>query len=68
MNKPIRRLAVFSLALFGVLLLNTTWIQAFQADWLREHEFNRRDVAERTTTPTSTVPTKASWSATSWTC
>ena len=48
MNKPIRRLAVFSLALFGVLLLNTTWIQAFQADWLREHEFNRRDVAERT--------------------
>lgn len=51
MNKPIRRLAVFSLALFGVLLLNTTWIQAFQADWLREHEFNRRDVAERTSLP-----------------
>lgn len=51
MNKPIRRLAVFSLALFGVLLLNTTWIQAFQAEWLREHEFNRRDVAERTSLP-----------------
>ncbi|WP_067964481.1 peptidoglycan D,D-transpeptidase FtsI family protein [Nocardiopsis trehalosi] len=46
MNKPIRRLAVFAMALFGVLLLNVTWIQAFQADHLREHEYNRRQFVD----------------------
>ncbi|TDQ52318.1 peptidoglycan D,D-transpeptidase FtsI family protein [Actinorugispora endophytica] len=51
MNKPIRRLSLFALALFGVLLLNVTWIQAVQAEWLQDHEFNRRDTAERLTTP-----------------
>ncbi|GAA3730666.1 peptidoglycan glycosyltransferase [Spinactinospora alkalitolerans] len=51
MNKPIRRLAVFAMALFGVLLLNATWIQAIQADSLREHEYNRRQFAERLTVP-----------------
>lgn len=51
MNKPIRRLALFSLALFGVLLLNVTWIQAVQAEWLQDHQFNRRDTAERLRTP-----------------
>ncbi|MDA8370123.1 MAG: penicillin-binding protein 2 [Nocardiopsaceae bacterium] len=49
MNKPIRRLAVFSMALFGVLLLNITWIQGFQADALREHEFNSRQFVESLT-------------------
>ncbi|MFC3999882.1 peptidoglycan D,D-transpeptidase FtsI family protein [Nocardiopsis sediminis] len=46
MNKPIRRLSVFALALFGVLLLNVTWIQAFQADSLREHDYNRRQFVD----------------------
>ena len=46
MNTPIRRLAFFSMALFGVLLLNVTWIQAFQADSLRNHPFNARQYAE----------------------
>ncbi|GLU49874.1 peptidoglycan D,D-transpeptidase FtsI family protein [Nocardiopsis ansamitocini] len=51
MNKPIRRLALFSLALFGVLLLNVTWIQAVQAQWLQDHEFNRRGAAEQFRVP-----------------
>ncbi|MBV2364292.1 peptidoglycan D,D-transpeptidase FtsI family protein [Streptomonospora nanhaiensis] len=46
MNKPIRRLSIFALALFGVLLLNVSYIQAFAAEDLREHPFNRRQFAE----------------------
>lgn len=46
MNKPIRRLALFSLALFGVLLLNISWIQTFQAESLREHPYNSRQFIE----------------------
>ncbi|QBI51897.1 peptidoglycan D,D-transpeptidase FtsI family protein [Streptomonospora litoralis] len=42
MNKPIRRLALFTMALFGVLLLNISWIQTFQAESLREHPYNSR--------------------------
>ncbi|GAB3206264.1 peptidoglycan D,D-transpeptidase FtsI family protein [Marinactinospora thermotolerans] len=49
MNKPIRRLAVFTMALFGVLLLNVTWIQAVQAEWLREHPYNSRQYTEQLT-------------------
>ncbi|MFC7326130.1 peptidoglycan D,D-transpeptidase FtsI family protein [Marinactinospora rubrisoli] len=51
MNQPIRRLALFSLALFGVLLLNITWIQAIQAESLREHPFNSRQYVDRLTVP-----------------
>lgn len=46
MNKPIRRLALFSLALFGVLLLNISWLQTFQAESLREHPYNSRQFLE----------------------
>ncbi|RCV50949.1 peptidoglycan D,D-transpeptidase FtsI family protein [Marinitenerispora sediminis] len=51
MNQPIRRLALFSLALFGVLLLNITWIQAIQAESLREHPLNNRQYVDRLTVP-----------------
>ncbi|GAB3453934.1 D,D-transpeptidase PbpA [Streptomonospora sediminis] len=46
MNKPIRRLALFALALFGVLLLNISWLQTFQAESLREHPYNSRQFLE----------------------
>ncbi|MDT0303947.1 peptidoglycan D,D-transpeptidase FtsI family protein [Streptomonospora wellingtoniae] len=49
MNKPIRRLAIFTMALFGVLLLNVSWIQTFQAETLREHPYNRRQFIESLT-------------------
>ncbi|GAA1780985.1 MULTISPECIES: penicillin-binding protein 2 [Streptomonospora] len=49
MNKPIRRLAIFTMALFGVLLLNVSWIQTFQAEHLREHPYNRRQFIESLT-------------------
>ncbi|KIH98978.1 peptidoglycan glycosyltransferase [Streptomonospora alba] len=49
MNKPIRRLAIFSLALFGVLMLNVSWIQTFQAESLQEHPYNRRQFVESLT-------------------
>ncbi|GAB3497340.1 peptidoglycan D,D-transpeptidase FtsI family protein [Nocardiopsis coralliicola] len=51
MNTPIRRLAMFAMALFGVLLLNVTYIQAFAADNLRTHEFNGRQFTDRLTQP-----------------
>ncbi|GAA3738938.1 peptidoglycan D,D-transpeptidase FtsI family protein [Salinactinospora qingdaonensis] len=51
MNTPIRRLALFTMALFGVLLLNITWIQAIQGESLREHPFNNRQYAERLESP-----------------
>ncbi|GAA4918913.1 peptidoglycan D,D-transpeptidase FtsI family protein [Streptomonospora salina] len=49
MNKPIRRLAIFSLALFGVLMLNISWIQTFQAESLQEHPYNSRQFIESLT-------------------
>ncbi|MFD0772588.1 peptidoglycan D,D-transpeptidase FtsI family protein [Streptomonospora algeriensis] len=49
MNKPIRRLAIFSLALFGVLMLNVSWIQTFQAESLQEHPYNSRQFIESLT-------------------
>ncbi|MBB6174306.1 peptidoglycan glycosyltransferase [Nocardiopsis mwathae] len=55
MNTPIRRLAVFVLALFGVLMLNATWLQLFHADALRTHEFNGRQFADRLKEPRGTI-------------
>lgn len=55
MNTPIRRLAIFSMALFGVLLLNVTWIQAFQAESLRNHPFNSRQYIDLLTNPRGPV-------------
>ncbi|WP_017595404.1 peptidoglycan D,D-transpeptidase FtsI family protein [Nocardiopsis potens] len=51
MNKPIRRLAFFAMALFGVLLVNVSYIQVFQAESLREHPFNNRQYANQLTQP-----------------
>ncbi|GAB2513514.1 peptidoglycan D,D-transpeptidase FtsI family protein [Nocardiopsis aegyptia] len=47
MNTPIRRLSVFTMALFGVLMLNLTWIQGFQAQSLIEDPLNSRLYSER---------------------
>jgi peptidoglycan glycosyltransferase len=51
MNTPIRRLSVFSMLLFGALMLQLTWIQGFQADAIREDPLNRRQYSERLTEP-----------------
>jgi peptidoglycan glycosyltransferase len=47
MNTPIRRLSVFTMALFGVLMLNLTWIQGFQAEALINDPLNSRLYSER---------------------
>ncbi|RKS06515.1 cell elongation-specific peptidoglycan D,D-transpeptidase [Nocardiopsis sp. Huas11] len=47
MNTPIRRLSVFSMILFGAMMLNLTWIQGFQAEAIRDDPLNRRQFSER---------------------
>ncbi len=42
MNKPIRTLAVFCLVLFGMLLVNATYVQAFRASSLNAMAGNKR--------------------------
>ncbi|MGH3320264.1 MAG: peptidoglycan D,D-transpeptidase FtsI family protein [Streptosporangiaceae bacterium] len=42
MNPPLRRIAIACLVLFGLLLLNVNYIQAVQADDLRNHKGNAR--------------------------
>ncbi|WP_017584218.1 peptidoglycan D,D-transpeptidase FtsI family protein [Nocardiopsis valliformis] len=49
MNTPIRRLSVFSMILFGALMLQLTWIQGFQAEAIRDDQLNRRQYTERLT-------------------
>ena len=49
MNTPIRRLSVFSMILFGALMLQLTWIQGFQAEAIREDPLNTRQYTERLT-------------------
>ncbi|GAB3693925.1 peptidoglycan D,D-transpeptidase FtsI family protein [Nocardiopsis oceani] len=51
MNTTIRRLSVFSMILFGALMLQLTWIQGFQADAIREDPLNSRQYSERLTEP-----------------
>ena len=46
MNTPIRRLAVLAAALFSLLLVSSTWIQALGADGLRERPGNRRTLLD----------------------
>lgn len=46
MNAPIRRLAALVLALFGALLLSSTYIQFVQASSLRDKPNNRRTLLE----------------------
>ncbi|WP_046469178.1 peptidoglycan D,D-transpeptidase FtsI family protein [Allosalinactinospora lopnorensis] len=47
MNKPIRRLAVFCMVLFGALLINANYLQAINAENLREHPRNARQTARQ---------------------
>lgn len=47
MNKPIRRLSLFIMVLFGVLLLNVNYIQAIKADDLRNHSRNPHNIARQ---------------------
>ncbi len=47
MNVPIRRLTFFCMVLFAALLLNANYLQAFQAEDLREHPRNGRQTARQ---------------------
>ncbi|MEV2278934.1 penicillin-binding protein 2 [Nocardiopsis sp. NPDC049922] len=51
MNTPIRRLSIFTMALFAVLMLNLTWIQGFRADALIEDPLNTRQYSEHLSRP-----------------
>lgn len=42
MNRPIRRVAIFAILLVTALLLNATWVQAFEATSLDNHTGNAR--------------------------
>ena len=42
MNKPIRTMAIFCMALFLALLVNSTYLQYLQADELNSHNDNKR--------------------------
>lgn len=46
MNKPIRMISIFCLALFVLLLGNVTWLQVFEADELAESGYNQRVIAD----------------------
>ena len=46
MNKPLRRAAIFCLALFGLLLINANYIQVVKADEYRNKPGNQRLVLE----------------------
>ncbi|MQA94296.1 MAG: penicillin-binding protein 2 [Streptosporangiales bacterium] len=47
MNAPLRRLSVACLVLFGLLLVNVNYIQAFQADELNNNPRNSRVLIEQ---------------------
>lgn len=47
MNAPLRRVAVATLILFGLLFLNVNYVQFVRADALRENPNNRRVLFER---------------------
>ena len=47
MNKPITRLYVVFLVLFGVLIVGTSWNTVFRADALRDNPRNRRQLLEQ---------------------
>ncbi|WP_116247928.1 penicillin-binding protein 2 [Nocardiopsis sp. FIRDI 009] len=51
MNTPIRRLSIFTMALFAILMLNLTWIQGFRADALIEDPLNTRQYSEHLSRP-----------------
>ncbi len=42
MNKPLRKVAVACLALFGLLMLNANWVQVVKADSYRDNPRNSR--------------------------
>lgn len=44
MNRPIRRVAVFAILLIAALLVNATWVQAFQASSLDRSTGNQRQL------------------------
>lgn len=47
MNRPIRRVAVFAILLIAALLVNATWVQAFQASSLDRATGNQRQLLAR---------------------
>lgn len=42
MNRPIRRVSVFAMIMFGLMLINCTYLMVFQQDSLNAHDQNRR--------------------------
>jgi peptidoglycan glycosyltransferase len=44
MNRPLRRMAAVLMLLFGLLLVNVNYLQAFQAESLRERPGNSRQI------------------------
>ncbi|WP_017601465.1 peptidoglycan D,D-transpeptidase FtsI family protein [Nocardiopsis lucentensis] len=51
MNTPIRRLSIFTMALFAILMLNLSWIQGFRANALIEDPLNKRQYSEYLSQP-----------------
>ncbi|MFL1378089.1 MULTISPECIES: peptidoglycan D,D-transpeptidase FtsI family protein [unclassified Nocardiopsis] len=51
MNTTIRRLSIFCLLMFLVLMANVTWIQGIQAPTIKEDPLNRRQYAEQASAP-----------------
>ncbi|MFY7070008.1 peptidoglycan D,D-transpeptidase FtsI family protein [Nocardiopsis changdeensis] len=51
MNTTIRRLSIFCLLMFLVLMANITWIQGIQAPTIKEDPLNRRQYAEQASAP-----------------
>ncbi|MBB6122024.1 peptidoglycan D,D-transpeptidase FtsI family protein [Nocardiopsis algeriensis] len=51
MNTTIRRLSIFCLLMFLVLMVNVTWVQGFQAQSILEDPLNRRQFSERLSEP-----------------
>ena len=46
MNRPLRRMSAVLMVLFGLLLLNINYLQAFEAETLRERPGNSRQILE----------------------
>ncbi|MDT0331010.1 peptidoglycan D,D-transpeptidase FtsI family protein [Nocardiopsis lambiniae] len=51
MNTTIRRLSIFCLFMFLVLMVNVTWIQGLQAPAILEDPLNKRQFAEQISAP-----------------
>ena len=58
MNKPLRRLFLVFVLMFGVLVGFTTWWTIVKADELEEHTFNRRPLLKAQRIPRGLILTE----------